>query len=525
MMRALSFLCAGLMLIAPARAAVVDFQMQPQGAVESEWTQHAFNAQRTAYAPQAVAAPWRWKWSWNGPNGTGGIVANKTGLPRAVQPVTGGGRVYVARGAAGVIALNASDGSAAWTASPGGSINSTVAFDRDTNAVFAVSSNGTLYKLSAANGAVLGSFNLNGANALPLPPAVHGNAVFAGTGATLYAVNKNTLQQIWAYAAGSALHTPPAYSPSRNAVVAGTQDLFVHAVSNANGARLWRAKPTPRPLGNDTELAHGWPVIAEGHGQVFIKYRLDWDTLWTWNPWPATNAAMRSNLQANPAQQALFVMDLDDGAVPFIANVGHGGYGNGGYMPMGPQPVVKRFDNGDEVAYVVMRGSPCQASPCDGRWDSHLGEMMLDDTTVPGFAAGHARFMQNTFFPTDEQANLTMAGDHLFGGHWMFGLAHRVVDRSAARGASAGAPITVANLPHIVTSQNTCGFNANHYCAGGLTQDGDARSLPAGFYIYQNQGAVYDRYWTEYAAWVVSAGLVLFTSCDGAVVALESGNP
>jgi hypothetical protein len=194
-------------------------------------------------------------------------------------------------------------------------------------------------------------------------------------------------------------------------------------------------------------------------------------------------------------------------------------------MPMGPQPVVKRFNDGSEVAYVVMRGSPCQKNPCDGRYDSHLGELMLDGSTVSGFAAGYVRFMQNSFFPTDEQVNLSMAGSDIFGGHWMFGIAHRILDRSAGRGATQGTAITTANLPHIITSASNCSFTAGHYCSGGLLQDGDSRSLPAGFYIYYNQGTVYSQYWRGYSAWIVSGAAVYFLSLDGALVALETGSP
>jgi hypothetical protein len=83
-----------------------------------------------------------------------------------------------------------------------------------------------------------------------------------------------------------------------------------------------------------------------------------------------------------------------------------------------------------------------------------LGEMVLDNTTVPGYQAGYVRYMRNTFFPTDEQANLSMAGDQLFAAHWEAGIAHRIVDRSAGRGSSSS-PIVIENLPHIVTSQDT----------------------------------------------------------------------
>jgi len=497
----------------------------------TEWSQHAHDAQRTSFTSESVPTPWRWKWAWNGPNSSGGISSGKFGLPRNSQPVTGGGRVYIAAGSRGVYALNQANGTVAWNRNPGGSINSTPAYDGDTNAVFVVSSNGTLYKLNADNGNTLGQFATGSASTLPLPPAVISDRVLFSMGNRVYAVSKTSLTQIWSYDAGAPVHTPPAYSPSRNRVIAVSSDLFVHAIENASGARAWRVKPTPRTGGNPgdsnsavAEVSYGWPVIAEVHGYVLIKLRLDWQAMWRPSPWPATNAAIRSYLQSQPADQALFVLSLDNGTVPFIANVGHGGFGDGGYMPMGPQPVVKRFANGQEVAYVVMRGSPCQRNPCDGRWDSHLGEMLLDSSTVTGYQAGDVRFIRSTFFPTDEQANLTMAGEHLFGGHWIFGLAHQILDRSSSRGSSSN-PITTSDLPHIITSASNCGFSAGHYCPDQLVQDGDPRSLPGGFYIYYNQGAVYDRYWSEYAAWVVSNGLVLFVSTDGAVAALESGNP
>ena len=497
----------------------------------AEWTQHAHDAQRTGYTDQVVPTPWRWKWAWNGPNAAGGISPGKFRLPRNSQPVTGGGRVYIAAGSRGVYALNNANGSVAWNSNPGGAINSTPAYDPQTEAVFVLSSNGVLYKLDAASGNPLAQFTTGASSDLPLPPALYGDRVFISMGPRLYAIDKNSMTQIWAYEAGSPLHTPPAYSASYNRVIAASQDLYVHAIDNANGRRAWRVKPTPLKPGNpaqDSDLAevkNGWPVIAETHGLVLLKLRLDWQSLWEPSPWPSTNAAMRSMLTSRPDLQALLVLRLEDGSIPFIANVGHGGFGDGGYMPMGPQPVVKSFTDGQEVAYVVMRGFPCRRDPCDGRADSHLGELMLDDTTVSGYSAGYVRFIRNTFFPTDEQAYLSMAGDHLFGGHWEAGIAHQITDRSAGRGSGTN-PILTSDLPHIVTSQDedTCGrgFQASHYCANSLK---NTRLWPPGFYIYWQRGAVYDQYWSEYAGWVVSNNTVYFVSTDGAVVALEQGNP
>lgn len=60
--------------------------------------------------------PWRWLWAWNGPNANGEIakVTENESLPRNVQPVTGGGRVYIAAGGSGVFALDEATGVQIW---------------------------------------------------------------------------------------------------------------------------------------------------------------------------------------------------------------------------------------------------------------------------------------------------------------------------------------------------------------------------------------------------------------------------
>jgi hypothetical protein len=144
---------------------------------------------------------------------------------------------------------------------------------------------------------------------------------------------------------------------------------------------------------------------------------------------------------------------------------------------------------------------------------------------VSGYQAGYVRYIDNTHFPTDEMPYLSAAGNQLFAGHWEAGIAHQILDRSPSRGSGAN-PITTSNLPHIATSQDedVCGtgFRSSHYCGAGLK---NTRVWPGGFYIFWNQGKVYDEFWSEYAGYVISAGLVLFVSTDGSVVALESGQP
>ncbi len=498
-------------------------------AIRSEWSQHAHNPQRTGYTNQVVPPPWRLRWIWNGVDSAGGVakVTSTGSLPRNVQPVTGGGRVYVASGVDGVYALSELNGRTLWQRSGLGDVRSTVAYDHSTQSVYALASNGVLYRLDARTGRVQASYASNRSSALPLPPAIFGSRVWFSMGSSVFCVHKSTLRLIWRYDAGSAVATPPSYSVSRNCVIVGCQDRSVHAVDGSNGTRRWRSTPIPpvHPPSEPVEYTYGWPVIAENAGVVLIKARLGWERLWA--NWPQTNAQLRQFLTQNPEHQALFALRLDDGVVPYIALVGHGGYGDQDYLPMGPQPVVKRFPNGKEVVYTVVRATHAY----DSRWDSHFGEMMLDDSTVPGLQGGDIRFIRydyppgssNPFLLTDEQPNVSMAGDYLFGGHWEAGLALRILDRSNARGSFTN-PIPSERLDTIATSQDStaCPFSPSHYCTSYLE---NTRSYDRGFYIYYGQGAVYDQYWSEYACYVVSNSNLYFRSADGAIVALTHGQP
>ncbi len=499
---------------------------------DQEWHQFAHDAQRTGYVSASVPPPWRLKWIWNGSNSRGGIAPGKFRLPRNSQPVTGNGRVYVAAGTRGVYALDNATGKVLWRRSFSGAVVSTPAYDGQTDTLYVLSTRGRLYRVSARNGRVLGQYVTGSSSNLPLPPLLVGDRVYFSMGNSLFGLDKATLTLAWRYSTGALVQTPPAYSAARDLLVVVTEDLYVHAVRAADGSQVWRVKPTPRQPGTpqrDDDLAaagNGWPVVADQHGLVFVRYRLDWNTLWSAPP-VTSNAEIRQFLQDNPSEQPLFALRLGDGEQGFIPNVLNGGFGDGGYLPMGPMPVVKVFDDNTEVAYVVMRSRPCDLNPesCDGRGDSHLAEMVLDETTSPPFRAGEVRMMRNTPLPTDEQPYLSMAGNYIFAGHFEVGVAHEIVDRSNGRGTWNNRILT-ADLSHVVVSQDedVCGsgFSPRHYCGSGLF---NTRPWPGGFYIYWRKGKVYDRYWSEYATWVVSRDTIYFVSTDGAIVALEHGDP
>ena len=109
-----------------------------------------------------------------------------------------------------------------------------------------------------------------------------------------------------------------------------------------------------------------------------------------------------------------------------------------------------------------------------------MGEMVLDNTTVPGLSAGDLRFVQmsrygneggNAYtFISDEEFPVSLAGSALL--YTSFTGVHsvRLMDRTPARGVDYNSPITSSNLPPIIRGLQACAdFNpATHWaaCAG-----------------------------------------------------------
>ncbi len=504
--------------------------------LESNWWQHAHDAQRTGYAPAAPPHPWRWAWQWNGSDDRGRVVPGKVLLPRNVQPIIAEGRVYIAAGTNGVYALNETTGAVLWHVNPGGAVNSTAAYDPLTRALFVVSSEGRLYKLNPSNGTTVASVELGEPSPWPLPIAVIPGRVFAAMGRYVLALDPVTLTIHWRYDAASSVHTPPAYSARRDRVVVATADLYIHCIRNSDGTRLWRVKPSPHTPDEHHSYAYGWPVIAEQHGLVLLRQRIRWEYLWL-NPNPfgiPDNATIRARLNGRPDARCHYALRLEDGQVAFHINNGCGGFGDGGYLPIGSMPVVRVFPDGTEVALNIIRGDPRY----DARWDSHFGEIVLDDQTIPGLQAGDVRWIRhgNTstdddFLLTDEQPFLSAAGNYLFGSHWLVTYAIEPLDRGASRGSWTN-KIDSRNLSWLIVSQGACGpcpFSPTHYCAQSLNEDPTCgRNYAGGFYVCYNVGdptPIQDLFWTEYGCVIGLPDKLIIRDTTGAIVCLVHGDP
>jgi hypothetical protein len=466
-----------------------------------EWTQDAHDAQRTGYIAEEPLLPWRLLWTWNGPDEVGGTAGHFYDAPREARTVTGGNLVYVPAGGSGLFALTKEEGRQMWRITET-SFQAAPAYDPSTGYLYAGGADGLVYKINVSNGHIEKKYS-SGATINKSVLLVPGFVYIVTKNGDLHKINTGSMSSEWVYKAGSGATTPPAYSSSKGLLVYVTADLYVHAIREADGGSQWRVKPTPHPAQTPYTFDGYWPVIADQHGLVFIRMNLGINAMWSgplsgdWGGgvFPKSNAETRAFLQgSNGIHKNLFALSLDDGMEKFIPAVGYGGVEgteNGEIiLQTGPVPVVKLLPDGREVAYSHFRSG--QGDPQDGRWDSHMGEMVLDDSTVPGLLAGDMRFVdfhKAYVIITDEQGPVTMAGNTLFHAHWGASESTRILDRSNAKGLSYFDPITSEKFPTIIRRiQGTSIYDSKtHWTTSGLTLFGDSRYWPGpGWWVYWN---------------------------------------
>jgi len=472
-----------------------------------DWPQDLGNAQRTGYTAESPQWPWTFAWSWNGPDAQGGTNAHRYHQPQRHEPweariVVGAGLVFAPAGELGLYALRVRDGSVAWQFT-NGTCHAPPAFDASSGAVFVGTQEGMIHKLEAGSGKSLARFTTGA----PLNKALMlaGAHLYALTAdGVLHQLAATTLTVKWKYAAGSPAATLPAWSAKRDAVVFCTEDLQVHCVAGRDGKALWRTKPTPLSSRDGASFTGGWPVIAEDGGIAFVRLAhggVD-ATLWSGGgpkgKWPTNNAGIRQRLVEQPRLRNLFALRLEDGNEVFIPAVGPAGVEDlrQGKPWLRPHafPVIRIVD-GREVACVPWRNGDTRDPKWDGRWDSHLGEMVLDNATVPGLAAGDLRFVQfqehgGWMHITDESCPLSMAGDTLFSAHWDASHAARITDRSPSRGFTRDSPILTENRPpvvrHLKLPLNRVDATT-HWATGGMQLvDGRYMNGP-GWWVYANE--------------------------------------
>ena len=311
----------------------------------SDWTQLGYSPQRTSYFPTEVAWPWKVKWIWNGPakGDDGPPSADHLKLPKGVQPITGGGLLYVGHSDGFVRAISEANGEQVWISQDlGGAIINTGAYDAGAQAVYFGGQNGKFYMLDARTGEQKRVVDLRGT--IDMAPLLAGGSIYVGSqSGILYALDKNPLEQRWSYDAGAPLFASPAYSTKHEGlVIILVENKTVIALAARDGNMRWKRTVNADidPI-RGTVFADTYPVVSDSNGVVVVRSFLSWEKVWQPDGGaPATVAEICDFLTQNPTYQSFFVLDLADGASRYVAPVMIGGIGNGGDLEAPPPQVV-----------------------------------------------------------------------------------------------------------------------------------------------------------------------------------------
>jgi outer membrane protein assembly factor BamB len=460
-----------------------------------EWHQDAHDPARTGYIKEEPTQPWSLLWTWNGPDSQGGTGNHFYDAPPEARPVTGGCCVFAPAGNQGLFALQKNNGHPLWNLNIT-AFNAAPAYDPETGYLYAGGENGFLYKIDTRSGDIAAQYHVGSALDKALLLA-DGYLYAVSIDGGLHKIDLEEMTAAWVYSPSSAASTPPAYSSRYGLIIYCTSDLKVHAIDSTDGSVRWVTNPSPHAANVGAYTFAGyWPVVADNTGIVFVRMNLGISALWSGpnegNVYPDTNRATKQYLEDNPHLQNLYALHLENGEPAFIPAVGYGGVetteDSSKELAGGPVPVIRRIEDGSEVAYSFFRSG--QENPPDGRWDSHIGEMVLNNHTIPGMEAGDLRFVHfdnSHTHITDEQCPISMAGGTIFHAHWGASESIRITDRSTELGTTYADPIRSEPHPVIIRRMQACPSYdpVSHWTSCDLILYADGRTWKGpGWWVY-----------------------------------------
>lgn len=161
-------------------------------------------------------------------------------IATCVEPIVAGGKVYVGSMNGKLYAVNAADGSHAWTFETGGPILHSPACAE--GKVYVGSVDGHLYCLDASTGRRQWRF-FGGRGGFAASPAAIGGVVYAGSrSGTFYAVRDEggEAAEIWRFEAGAPIWQTAAVA--RGKVYFMAEDMIARALDAAGGTVVWESR-------------------------------------------------------------------------------------------------------------------------------------------------------------------------------------------------------------------------------------------------------------------------------------------
>ena len=233
---------------------IVIFGVILGSAVHAEdWPQLGRTPQHTSYIAEGPKMPFKMMWR----RGFGERMAY------AVQPVVGGGKVYVGTKSGSLFEVDGTSGESKRILKAGGSILATAAYHN--GQVYCTSLDGFVYAVRAGEGAI--AWKRDTGFGISTAPLVAEDKVFAvNREGKAAAFDAESGKLLWETELGAPCLGSPAYDKGR--VFVGTEDMFFHALGAKDGGKAWRSEKL-----YGTSFLDGHPVVHRGRIVVNTLFR------------------------------------------------------------------------------------------------------------------------------------------------------------------------------------------------------------------------------------------------------------
>lgn len=228
----------------------------PPPAWAGDWPQLQNDARRSGFTTEEVLPDYTvaWRFHPEDPN---------VGFAKQIQPIVAGGKVLVGAYDGRMYALNAADGSVAWSFQAGGPILGSAATDGRT--VYFGSSDGRVYAADAATGRLAWAFDAQGP--ISASPLLLDGTLFIGTrrGRFLALSAEGTLR--WQYPAAGAERSAPFLCSAAGAdgtVYVANEACTAFAFDAASGQVRWTVEMKGQSV-------PWWPVVSSRKGVVVFR--------------------------------------------------------------------------------------------------------------------------------------------------------------------------------------------------------------------------------------------------------------